>query len=175
MNAFRTLVDIAGFPGLQNKTHLRSIDTYMSDQARTFRILLLGSIRVHYNKSTKYRRYLVRSSAVTRFQRDTLMPANHTELEKRLWEAADELRANSKLKSSEYSPQSPCLDLSSCGTRITSSRKRKIASKSTGRRSIRRRRTTKRRVCCTCRKRHLLHVAQSARRCRYRPKRSTMR
>jgi type I restriction enzyme M protein len=31
------------------------------------------------------------------------MPANHTDLEKRLWEAADELRANSKLKSSEYS------------------------------------------------------------------------
>src|ERR1700733_1776152 len=31
------------------------------------------------------------------------MPANHTEGEKRLWEAADELRANSKLKSSEYS------------------------------------------------------------------------
>jgi type I restriction enzyme M protein len=29
--------------------------------------------------------------------------ANHTEVEKRLWEAADELRANSKLKSSEYS------------------------------------------------------------------------
>jgi type I restriction enzyme M protein len=31
------------------------------------------------------------------------MPTNHTEVEKRLWEAADELRANSKLKSSEYS------------------------------------------------------------------------
>ena len=29
--------------------------------------------------------------------------ANHTDLEKRLWSAADELRANSKLKSSEYS------------------------------------------------------------------------
>jgi HsdM N-terminal domain len=33
----------------------------------------------------------------------TAMPANHSDLEKRLWEAADELRANSKLKSSEYS------------------------------------------------------------------------
>ena len=33
----------------------------------------------------------------------TTMPANTTELEKRLWSAADELRANSKLKSSEYS------------------------------------------------------------------------
>jgi type I restriction enzyme M protein len=31
------------------------------------------------------------------------MPANHTDLEKRLWGAADELRANSRLKSSEYS------------------------------------------------------------------------
>lgn len=31
------------------------------------------------------------------------MPTNHTEIEKRLWDAADELRANSKLKSSEYS------------------------------------------------------------------------
>jgi type I restriction enzyme M protein len=31
------------------------------------------------------------------------MPGNHTDLEKRLWDAADELRANSKLKSSEYS------------------------------------------------------------------------
>ncbi len=31
------------------------------------------------------------------------MPANTTEIEKRLWDAADDLRANSKLKSSEYS------------------------------------------------------------------------
>jgi type I restriction enzyme M protein len=31
------------------------------------------------------------------------MPANHNEIEKSLWDAADELRANSKLKSSEYS------------------------------------------------------------------------
>lgn len=31
------------------------------------------------------------------------MPTNHNELEKRLWEAADELRANSRLRSSEYS------------------------------------------------------------------------
>ncbi len=31
------------------------------------------------------------------------MPANHNEVEKRLWDAADRLRANSKLKSSEYS------------------------------------------------------------------------
>ena len=31
------------------------------------------------------------------------MPANTTEIETRLWDAADELRANSKLKSFEYS------------------------------------------------------------------------
>ena len=31
------------------------------------------------------------------------MPANTTEIEKRLWAAADELRANSRLKASEYS------------------------------------------------------------------------
>jgi hypothetical protein len=31
------------------------------------------------------------------------MAGNHTEIERRLWDAADELRANSKLKSSEYS------------------------------------------------------------------------
>jgi type I restriction enzyme M protein len=31
------------------------------------------------------------------------MPANNTEIEKRLWDAADDMRANSKLKSSEYS------------------------------------------------------------------------
>ncbi len=30
------------------------------------------------------------------------MPGNHTEIEKRLWDAADQLRANSRLKSSEY-------------------------------------------------------------------------
>jgi type I restriction enzyme M protein len=31
------------------------------------------------------------------------MPANHTDVEKKLWEAADRLRANSRLKASEYS------------------------------------------------------------------------
>ena len=31
------------------------------------------------------------------------MANNHSELEKRLWDAADDLRANSKLKSAEYS------------------------------------------------------------------------
>jgi len=31
------------------------------------------------------------------------MPANHSDIEKRLWDAADELRANSELKGAEYS------------------------------------------------------------------------
>src|SRR6266581_231517 len=31
------------------------------------------------------------------------MPANHIEIEKKLWASADQLRANSHLKSSEYS------------------------------------------------------------------------
>jgi type I restriction enzyme M protein len=31
------------------------------------------------------------------------MPTNNAEIEKRLWDAADELRANSRLKASEYS------------------------------------------------------------------------
>ena len=31
------------------------------------------------------------------------MPANHSEIEKKLWSSADELRANSNLKASEYS------------------------------------------------------------------------
>ena len=31
------------------------------------------------------------------------MPANHTAIEKRLWEVADELRVHTKLKSPEYS------------------------------------------------------------------------
>src|SRR5207237_8740355 len=31
------------------------------------------------------------------------MPNNHNTIEKRLWDSADELRANSKLKASEYS------------------------------------------------------------------------
>lgn len=64
------------------------------------------------------------------------MPANHTELEKRLWEAADELRANSKLKSSEYSvPVLGLIFLRYADYKFTAA-EAKIASKSTGRRSI---------------------------------------
>jgi hypothetical protein len=37
------------------------------------------------------------------FKSETTMVNNHSEIEKRLWASADGLRANSKLKSSEYS------------------------------------------------------------------------
>jgi type I restriction enzyme M protein len=64
------------------------------------------------------------------------MPANHTELEKRLWAAADELRANSKLKSSEYSvPVLGLIFLRYADHKFTEATA-KIASKSTGRRTI---------------------------------------
>jgi type I restriction enzyme M protein len=64
------------------------------------------------------------------------MPANHTELEKRLWSAADELRANSKLKSSEYSvPVLGLIFLRYADHKFTTAQA-KIATKSTGRRSI---------------------------------------
>jgi len=64
------------------------------------------------------------------------MPANHTELEKRLWSAADELRANSKLKSSEYSVPVLGLIFLRCADHKFTQAKAKIASQGTGRRAI---------------------------------------
>ena len=49
------------------------------------------------------------------------LATDSNELEKSLWAAADQLRANSKLKSSEYSM--PVLGLIFYGTPISSSRK----------------------------------------------------
>jgi type I restriction enzyme M protein len=64
------------------------------------------------------------------------MPANTTELEKRLWEAADELRANSKLKSSEYSvPVLGLIFLRYADHKFTQA-KAKLTSRGTGRRTI---------------------------------------
>jgi type I restriction enzyme M protein len=64
------------------------------------------------------------------------MPANTTELEKRLWEAANELRANSKLKSSEYSvPVLGLIFLRYADHKFTQA-KAKLTSQGTGRRSI---------------------------------------
>jgi type I restriction enzyme M protein len=57
--------------------------------------------RLNYNNSASYKAAKHRWSIIN--STDLPMPANYTEIEKRLWEAADELRANSKLKPSEYS------------------------------------------------------------------------
>jgi len=64
------------------------------------------------------------------------MPANNTEIENRLWDAADELRANSKLKSSEYSvPVLGLIFLRYADHKFTLAQK-ELEGKSTGRRTI---------------------------------------
>ncbi|MBD2490383.1 class I SAM-dependent DNA methyltransferase [Aulosira sp. FACHB-615] len=64
------------------------------------------------------------------------MPANTTELEKRLWDAADELRANSRLKSSEYSvPVLGLIFLRYADWKFTQAEK-DLKSKGSGRRKI---------------------------------------
>src|SRR5204863_6988595 len=64
------------------------------------------------------------------------MPANNGQLEKQLWGAADELRANSKLKSSEYSvPVLGLIFLRYADHRFTHAEK-ELAGKGTGRRTI---------------------------------------
>ncbi len=64
------------------------------------------------------------------------MPANTTDIERRLWDAADELRANSKLKSSEYSvPVLGLIFLRYADHKFTVA-ERELAGKSTGRRTI---------------------------------------
>jgi len=62
--------------------------------------------------------------------------SNNNEIEKRLWEAADELRANSKLKSSEYStPVLGLIFLRYADHKFTIA-KQELEGKSTGRRTI---------------------------------------
>jgi type I restriction-modification system DNA methylase subunit len=64
------------------------------------------------------------------------MPANTTDLEKRLWGAADEFRANSKLKSSEYSvPVLGPIFLRYADHKFTQA-KAKFTSQGSGRRTI---------------------------------------
>jgi type I restriction enzyme M protein len=64
------------------------------------------------------------------------MPANANEIEKRLWDAADELRANSKLKSSEYSiPVLGLIFLRYADQKFTSAQK-ELEGRGTGRRQI---------------------------------------
>lgn len=64
------------------------------------------------------------------------MPANHTEVERRLWEAADELRANSKLKSSEYSVPVLGLIFLRYADQKFSEAEKKLAAGGSGRRKI---------------------------------------
>jgi type I restriction enzyme M protein len=64
------------------------------------------------------------------------MPANHNEIEKRLWDAADELRANSKLKASEYSvPVLGLIFLRYADHKFAAAQK-ELAGKNSGRRTI---------------------------------------
>jgi type I restriction enzyme M protein len=64
------------------------------------------------------------------------MPANHTEIEKRLWDAADELRANSKLKASEYSVPVLGLIFLRQADRIFGEAEKRLKRKRSGRRKI---------------------------------------
>jgi type I restriction enzyme M protein len=64
------------------------------------------------------------------------MPANTTELEKRLWEAADQLRANSDLKSHEYSVPVLGLIFLRYADHKFAQAKETLVSKSSGRRTI---------------------------------------
>jgi type I restriction enzyme M protein len=64
------------------------------------------------------------------------MPGNHNEIEKRLWDAADELRANSALKSSEYSVPVLGLIFLRYADHKFSQVEKELAEKSTGRRKI---------------------------------------
>lgn len=64
------------------------------------------------------------------------MPANNGQLEKQLWSAADELRANSKLKSSEYSVPVLGLIFLRYADHKFAHAKAKLDSKSNGRRSV---------------------------------------
>jgi type I restriction enzyme M protein len=64
------------------------------------------------------------------------MPGNHNEVEKRLWEAADELRANSKLKASDYSmPVLGLIFLRYADDKFAQAEK-ELAGKQTGRRTV---------------------------------------
>ena len=64
------------------------------------------------------------------------MPGNTTDIEKRLWDAADELRANSKLKSSEYAvPVLGLIFLRYADAKFADAEK-ELEGKGTGRREI---------------------------------------
>jgi type I restriction enzyme M protein len=64
------------------------------------------------------------------------MANNHSELEKRLWEAADDLRANSKLKSAEYSVPVLGLIFLRYADHKFGEAEKKLAQQGTGRRKV---------------------------------------
>jgi type I restriction enzyme M protein len=64
------------------------------------------------------------------------MPGNRNEFEKRLWDAGDELRAESKLKSSEYSVPVLGLIFLRYADHKFSQVEKELAEKSSGRRRI---------------------------------------
>lgn len=63
-------------------------------------------------------------------------PGNHSDIEKRLWDAADELRANSKLKASEYSLPVLGLIFLKYADHVFGRVAKELEGKSTGRRTI---------------------------------------
>lgn len=64
------------------------------------------------------------------------MAQNNNEIEKRLWDAADELRANSKLKASEYSVPVLGLIFLRYADHKFSAAEKEVEGKSTGRKKI---------------------------------------
>ncbi|HOO54656.1 MAG TPA: class I SAM-dependent DNA methyltransferase [Methanothrix sp.] len=78
-----------------------------------------------------------RNSPLRNGEEERETPGNNSEIEKRLWDGADELRANSKLKSSEYAlPVLGLIFLKYADYRFTKAKKEleEIEGKSTGRR-----------------------------------------
>jgi type I restriction-modification system DNA methylase subunit len=64
------------------------------------------------------------------------VPANHNDIEKRLWDAADQLRANSKLKASEYSLPVLGLIFLKYADHVFFKASKEMEGKSTGRRTV---------------------------------------
>jgi type I restriction enzyme M protein len=64
------------------------------------------------------------------------VPGNHNDIEKRLWDAADEMRANSKLKSSEYSLPVLGLIFLKYADHVFAKAAKDLEGNSTGRRNI---------------------------------------
>jgi len=65
-----------------------------------------------------------------------MVPANHNDIEKRLWDAADAMRANSKLKASEYSLPVLGLIFLKYADHVFARAAKDLEGKNTGRRTI---------------------------------------